>query len=207
MEPTWLTYAKRLQAIAATGLSYGPPEFDRERYEEVEAIARSMIADLGQVPLKALEGGLPDPAHGHVTPKVEVRGAVIRAGRILLVQEKADGLWTLPGGFADTGLSGAENVEKEIWEEATLRVRATRLYALRHKAKHGYTPDHREFYKLYYLCEALDESAPATGPETSDVGFFMPDELPPLSRGRVIEDSIAAAFAAHDNPDRPVEFD
>lgn len=207
MEPIWLTYAKRLQAIAATGLSYKPHVFDQERYEEVAEIAARMMAELGQVPLAALQAGLDRPGDGHVTPKIDVRGAVIREGRILLVQEECDGLWTLPGGYADVGLSGGENVAKEVWEEAGLRVRASRLYALRHKARHEYQPDHREFYKLYYLCEETEVLTPQVGPETSDVGFFAPDALPPLSRGRTIEGSISAAFAALADPGRAVEFD
>ena len=36
---------------------------------------------------------------GYATPKIDVRGAVIRNGKVLLVQEKADGKWSMPGGW------------------------------------------------------------------------------------------------------------
>src|SRR5260370_39271322 len=42
---------------------------------------------------------------GYATPKVEVRGAVVRDNQILLVREREDGGWTMPGGWADVGES------------------------------------------------------------------------------------------------------
>ena len=35
MEPLWLTHAKRLQAIASTGLHFSRDPFDRERFLSV----------------------------------------------------------------------------------------------------------------------------------------------------------------------------
>jgi ADP-ribose pyrophosphatase YjhB (NUDIX family) len=75
---------------------------------------------------------------------VDVRGAVFEKERVLLVREASGGLWTLPGGFADVGMSPSENVVKEIWEEASLRVDAKAVYGIRHKAKHEYDPTARE---------------------------------------------------------------
>jgi len=207
MEDPWLTWVKRLQAIASTGAHYTHVAYDRERYEEVAAIANDMLAALSAVPVRRIQNLGADFAQGYATPKVEVRGAVFEGPRILLVREISDGLWTLPGGFADIGRSPSENVVKEIWEEATLRVEAKALYGVRHKAKHAYEPDARDFYKLFFLCERLDECAPAPGPETAEVDFFGPDEIPPLSTGRVIDKDIAAAFSFHAHPQRLSLFD
>ena len=55
---------------------------------------------------------------GYATPKVDVRGAVIEDGRILLVREIADsGRWTMPGGWADVNQSPSECVIRELREE------------------------------------------------------------------------------------------
>jgi ADP-ribose pyrophosphatase YjhB (NUDIX family) len=199
MENLWLTWAKRLQAIASTGLHFTRDEHDRERFCEVAEIADAMLAALGSVPIERIRGLVSDFAQGYATPKIDVRGAVIEDGRILLVRERSDGRWTLPGGFADVGLSAAQNVEKEILEEAGLAVAARRLYGLRHKAKRPYEPDARDFYKLFFLCERSGPNAalPQGGAETSDAGFFLPDALPELSLARVLESDIEAAFAAH----------
>jgi len=207
MEDRWLGWAKRLQAIASTGMHYGVGNFDHERYEEVAAIANQMLAALGKVPIGTIEGLIPEFANGYATPKVEVRAAVFDAGRILLVRERSDGLWTLPGGFADVGRSAGENVVREVREEANLDVEVRALMGLRHKARHEFDADVRDFYKLYFLCEPLDPREPAPGTETSAVGYFTPQELPPLSTGRVLRKDIDAAFAFRADPTMPAFFD
>lgn len=196
-----------MQSIASTGLHYSGDEYDRERYQEIASIANEMLSMLGNVPVRRIQGLVSDFAKGYATPKVDVRGAVFENGKVLLVREVSDDLWTLPGGFADVGMSPSENVVKEIWEEATLRVKANALYGIRHKAKHEYDPDVRDFYKLFFLCEIVHESRPAPGSEIADVGFFSLDELPPLSKGRVLEKDIAAAHTFKDNPRRLAIFD
>jgi ADP-ribose pyrophosphatase YjhB (NUDIX family) len=210
-EDPWLTWAKRLQAIASTGSHFASRspqgQFDDERYREVASIANAMLAALGNVPIPRIEALLSDYAAGYATPKIDVRGAVIVDQKILLVQERSDRLWTMPGGYADVGLSPASNVEKEIREEANVRVRARALYGVIHKARHEYAADVRDFYKLFFLCEKLDDVVPHAGPEIHDVGYFSPDALPPLSRGRVIEKHIHTAFQFAANADRPTLFD
>lgn len=207
MEPQWLTYGKRLQAIASTGLHFTQDQFDRERYEEVEAIANGMLASLADVPIRRIEGLVSEHARGYATPKVDVRGALIEGDAILLVREQSDGLWTLPGGFADVGLSPARNVEKEILEEAGLVVSATRLYGVRHKAGSGYSPDIRDFYKMFFLCGRTQKTEAKAGMETIDARFFEMNDLPPLSRGRTIESDISSAFAFAADAERPAFFD
>lgn len=207
MEEQWLQWAKRLQAIASTGLHFGAADFDKERYAEVGEIAQLMLSALGDIPLQRIQALVPDFAQGYATPKIDVRGAVFDGERILLVQERTDGLWTLPGGYADVGLSAAENIVKEIAEEAGLQVRARRLYAVRHKAKHAYRPDTRDFYKFFFICEQVQGAHPTPGLETIAAEFFRVDELPALSTGRVIAADIAAAFQHRDDPRRTTLFD
>ncbi|MEM9550385.1 MAG: NUDIX hydrolase [Pseudomonadota bacterium] len=207
MEDLWLERAKRLMALAQTGLNFTQDPFDRERYEEVAALAAAMLGDLGQVPVARILDLVPDYAANYATPSVDVRGALIEDGRVLLVQEQSDGRWSLPGGFADIGLSAAENTVKEVREEAGIDVDAHRLIAVRHKARHPYPADTRDFYKFSFLLRRSDRAAPVAGSEAQDVGFFAPDALPPLSETRVIAQDIAAAFAAHADPDAPTLFD
>ena len=207
MENLWLAWAKRLQAIASTGLHYGREAYDQERYAEVATIATGMLAALANVPVTRIQGLVPDFAQGYATPLVEVRGAVFADDRLLLVREASDGLWTLPGGFADVGRSAGENIVKEVWEEATLRVAPKALYAIRHKAKHGYDPDTRDFYKLFFLCDRLQDEAPRPGAETTAAGYFDLAHLPPLSTGRTLTEDVSAAFAFYAAPHRPLVFD
>ena len=104
----------------ATGLTFAENPYDIERYAAIrtiaaEMIARGMGADAGRVlDLFACDAG-------YATPKVDVRGVVFQGGKILLVQERSDGLWTLPGGWADVGDSPADAVVREIREESASR--------------------------------------------------------------------------------------
>lgn len=208
MEDTWLTRAKRLHALASTGLHFGESDFDRERYQEIADIAAAMISDLGQVPLARLQGLFPDFAKGYATPKIDVRAAVISNDQVLLVREKVDQLWTLPGGYADVGLSAAENTRKEVREEACIDVSVDRLIGVFHKAKHEYRQDVRDFYKFYFLCsEKPGRQQPSAGSETLDARYFPLDALPALSQGRTIERHIQLAFEHFRNPALPVVFD
>ena len=95
MEDSWLSWAKRLQSLASTGLHYSKDDFDKERYEEIASIANQMLAALGNVPVQRIQDLVSDFAQGYATPKIDVRGAVIESGKVLLVKEASDGLWTL----------------------------------------------------------------------------------------------------------------
>ncbi len=208
MEELWLNWAKRLQAISSTGQFFGESDFDKERYDEVFEIANAMLAKLGDVPLQQIADLIPDAGEGYTTPKIDVRGAIFSdANRILLVQEKSDGLWTLPGGYADVGIAAAANIEKEVLEEANIAVRATRLFGVFHKARHEYDQDVRDFYKLFFICERFNDSDPVPGVETQAVGYFELSNLPPLSKGRVIEKHIRLAYDHFNDPNLSTAFD
>ncbi|HIG44613.1 MAG: NUDIX hydrolase [bacterium] len=207
MEDRWLSWAKRLQAISSTGQFFGASDFDKERYDEIFKIANGMLASLGNVPMQQIAGLVPDAGEGYATPRVDVRGAIFRNQRILLVQEKLDGLWTLPGGYADVGASPAENIEKEVLEEANIAVKAVKLFGVFHKSRHEYQQDARDFYKLFFICEPLDDSEPEPGAETQATGYFELSKLPPLSKGRVIEKHIRLAYDYLDTPNLATVFD
>lgn len=233
MDPTPLAWARRLQVIAQNGLTYarGDP-YDIERYEAVRAIAAEMLASGTGVDAETLRA-LFARETGHATPKVDVRGAVFRDGRVLLVRERQDGLWTLPGGWADPGETPAASVVREVYEESGYRTRATRLLAVYDRDAHGHPPIPYAVYKLFFLCDIVavetaegdrDDAREAHGQprgqahgqahghgtsfaEITDVGFFAADALPALSLTRVLPAQIARMFALYRHPEQPTEFD
>ncbi len=207
MESIWLTYAKKLHALATTGIEFTQSDYDRERYEEIQKISQDMFARLTKQSPALIEQLMLAHVQGYETPKVDVRAAVVKGDKILLVQEKTDKRWALPGGYADVGYSASENVIKEVREEAGIDVRVSRLYAVRHKAKGAYDPDLREFYKLFFLCETVNDDALAPGSEVQDAAYFSLDALPELSTGRVIREDLEAAFQYRDNSEKPTYFD
>ncbi len=201
----WLHWAQQLQAVAQTGDAYANNDFDRQRYDLVRNIAAAMMAagsdaqPTGLAELFKREGG-------YATPRMDVRAAVFRAGRILMVQERSDGLWTLPGGFADVGDSPSAAVEREVHEESGFTVRATKLVALFDRNRHPHPPFGYHLWKTFFLCELQGgEAQPSI--ETSAVGFFAAAELPPLSQGRVSVGQVQLMFEHHGNPQLPASFD
>ena len=65
----------------------------------------------------------------------------------------------------------------------------------------------RDFYKIFFLCESLDDADPAPGLEATEARFFGLDDLPPLSTGRVLRKDIEAAFLFRDDPESLLLFD
>lgn len=203
----WLARAQRLRAIAQIGRTYTRDGYDRERYEELAAIANEMLADLAGAPLEAIVG-IYLPESGYPTPKVDVRAGVFNdRGDVLLVQEASDGRWALPGGWADEHDTPKRNCEREVLEESGYRVTAIKLVAVKDRSIHPYSPPRLErIYKLLFLC-SLDGGAAATSVETTAANFFPLDALPELSVGRTLPEDIALLSAHRVQPGLACYFD
>src|SRR5579871_6900416 len=113
LEPKWLEWAQRLQATAQTGLAYAQSPFDVERYAAMRDLAAEIVAQHSDIDATRLTGLFAEQ-QGYTTPKIDVRGVVFHNDGILLVKEREDGGWTLPGGWADVGETPTEAVVKEI---------------------------------------------------------------------------------------------
>ena len=143
---------------------------------------------------------------GYATPKVDVRAAVFQNGRVLLVREAEDGGWTFPGGWAEAGQSAAESVEREVHEESGYLVKAVKLLACWDRDKHPHPAIPFPTYKLLFHCELLG-GAPEVSSETTGVGFYAEDEIPPLSTTRTLAEQIHFAFDCLRNPRVAAVFD
>ncbi len=205
MEARWLEWVRRLQAIAQNGLMFSKDPFDRERYEHVQSVAAEILASSTEMD-PALLRQLLRGERGYATPKMDVRGAVFHEHRLLFVREKSDGLWTLPGGWADVGESPAEAVVREIQEESGFVTRVAKLVALYDRNKHAHPPMLFHAYKAFFLCDLVGGSA-APSLETSEVEFFGQEALPPLSTARVTLHQVERLFTHHTNRALPTEFD
>ena len=204
-DPRWLDWAKRIQAIAQTGLAYVRDVYDRERYEQIRDIA---------VEIAAARTGADDATvrelfatdTGYATPKVDVRGGVFRDGMILLVKEKMDGLWTLPGGWADIGLTPAEAVEKEVREESGFVTRAVKLAAVYDRNRQGHPASLFHIYKLMFVCDIVGGSIDPDH-EIEEAAFFPENSLPELSVSRTTARQIGRLFEHARHPEMPTDFD
>ncbi len=202
--PKWMEWAQEIFSLSQSGLTYSGNEYDIERYKRLQEITAEMIASQSQMEKETVLEGFSMQA-GYITPKVDVRGAVVKDGKILLIQERADDCWAMPGGWADLGNSPKSVAEREVWEESGYRVRAEKVIAVI-DANRIEPFEFYHAYKIIFLCTLL-EGEPRTSYETLAVDFFDPQQLPPLSVYRTNEDMIKEVFAHIQNSDRATTFD
>lgn len=187
-----LAYVKRVQALAQSGLTYCDNPYDIERYEELREISFSMLNLLSDEPIEKIRE-LFKGEKGYQTPKVDVRAVIMKDNKILLVREKIDNKWSLPGGWCDVGFSPSHMAKKEVSEEAGYDVKVEKLLALLDKECHGHPKDIYHIYKLFFQCKIVGGEG-LGGMETSQVDFFSIDNLPELSLTRNTEYQIKLMF-------------
>lgn len=193
-EEQWLQWAVELQAIGQAGLYYGRDVYDIERFERVREIAAEMLCCASGLPLETVRE-LFCGETGYQTPKLDSRAAIFKDDRILLVREN-DGLWSLPGGWVDAGLSVKENTVKEAWEEAGVDVSADFIIAVQDRDKHNYPVYAYKIIKIFVMCTALSGEFRVNS-ETVESGYFPLNALPELSTGKNTREQIELCFEAH----------
>jgi ADP-ribose pyrophosphatase YjhB (NUDIX family) len=199
-EADLLRWSEALAGIARTGLGFSDNTYERERFEEILAVAADIRhaaghpfdpAQLVVEWMKSVGSGVP----GYVTPKVAV-GAVVgdEQGRLLLVQRADSGVWLYPTGWADIGYSPAEVARKEVHEETGIECEVERLLAVFDGMRQGFS--RIPLYSLVFLCRATGGDLEAHPLECADVGWFAADALPTPLAGHDRWGEIAFAAIA-----------
>jgi ADP-ribose pyrophosphatase YjhB (NUDIX family) len=175
-------WSEALSGIARTGLGFTESLYERERFEEVLAVAADIAHAAGgdfdhdakiDEWLSQVGQGVP----GYVTPKVAVAAIVGDGqGRMLFVQRADSGIWLYPTGWADIGYSASEVVVKEVREETGIECEVVRFVGLLDGLRLGFT--RVPMYLLQFHCRMTGGELKAHPLECADVGFFAEDELP-----------------------------
>ena len=203
--PRWLDWAREIQALAQTGYYYAQDDFQRQRYRRLTEIATEIVSEHSNLDYSHGLEAFSVPT-GYATPRVDVRGAVFQEKRLLLVRERIDGGWTMPGGWADVGDVPSESAEREVWEEAGYRVKAKKIIGV-YDANRFNALELFHAYKILFLCELISGVA-RPSEETSEVEFFAINAVPrALSIERTSQRIIRDAFRCLDEPDCPTVFD
>ncbi len=201
----WLEWAREIQALCQTGLAFSTAPYDLQRYRRMMEIAAEVVAAHTGLAAESLcENFLRQP--GYATPKIDVRGAVVRERSILLVQEKVDARWSLPGGWADVGDLPSAMVVREVEEESGMIVRAKKVLGVYDANRGGGALEFYHAFKIVFLCEIIGGALRA-GDETQDARFFPFDAIPPLSSPRTDVRHLLEVQAHLDDPSRPAAFD
>ena len=129
---------------------------------------------------------------------------MIRAEEILLVREREDGGWTIPGGWADVGEAPSAMVVREVKEESGFDVVPRKLAAIYDRNKHPHPPIASHAYKIFFY--AICWAGGNTHSETPEVGFFR-RALPQLSAARITPFQIEQMSQHAQHPERPTTFD
>jgi len=183
-------WAEELLTISQTGIFYTKDVYDRERYQRIAQIAAEMMSRAIGIPTGEVLSAFGRDI-GYITPKVSVCGAVFDDdGAILLVQRSDNGLWALPGGWADVGLTPAQVAVKEVREETGLEVEVSRLLGVYDGRVYGVHIRH--LYNIVFCCRPLTKELRLSH-ESLDLGYFAEGSWPPLSPGHW--KPIADAFA------------
>jgi len=198
----------RLAALAQDGLAYADDDYDLDRYRQVGGLAAELLSVLSGRPAEELAVELGRDS-GYATPKIDVRGVIFDDDeRVLLMREKTDGRWSLPGGWADPGDAPSAAVTREILEETGYHASAVKLIACWDRELQANPPPLPvHVYKLFFLCRRDGAVQPPSALETLAVGWFYIHALPSLSLGRVNHRQLERALAHHRDPSLPSEFD
>jgi ADP-ribose pyrophosphatase YjhB (NUDIX family) len=202
---TVLNFARKVQAIAQNGLTFTQDIYDRERFQQLQELAASLVAAELAIPLGQAKSFWKGD-DGYATPKVDVRGAIFDRDKVLLVRERSDGGWTMPGGWVDVNDAPSEAVVREVFEESGYRAKAVKLAALVDRMRHPHPPSVHHIYKLFFLCE-ITGGTPTTSDETDGVDFFPINALPQLSTGRTLASQVLRMHEHWLNRDLPTDFD
>lgn len=163
----------RIKALINTSLHYTTDCYDIERFIEIKEILKDLTKTYTEGQSEQVVSLYFDSDVGYVTPKVDIRSVVFNnQDKLLLVKEKKEGMWALPGGWADVGYAPSEIAKKETLEESGLSVTAVSLFKVVDKAKHPYPKSLEYVYKFFFYCVA-DSFDTKIGLETSEVAFFL----------------------------------
>jgi len=200
-----LNMIKQVKSIAEAGLVYNAENYDAERYEELRQIALEMMSVLSQKEVEVLEDFFL-PVEDYPTPKVDVRGLILNEKKeILMVKEQIDGKWTIPGGWAEIGMTASESIVKEVREETGFAVRPMRLLAVLDKKCHPHPPEAYYLYKMVFYCEIQDGDFDPNF-DIQAVDWFPLNALPELSIDRILESQLKL-FCDLASKEKAVYFD
>ena len=201
-----ITLAQRIRALSQTGLAYAQNGYEIDRCNELITVSdriMSLVSGISEEEIHACY----TLAKEYATPKVDVRAVIFNdQDEVLLVREKLDGRWSIPGGWSDVGYSPKEVAVKETKEETGLDVRVVRLLAVMDKRCHAHPPGPFYIYKMFILCEVTGGAFNETY-DILDKGFFPLHQLPPLSLDRILPEQIVLMDELRHNPEAPVYLD
>jgi ADP-ribose pyrophosphatase YjhB (NUDIX family) len=205
MKDKWLKWASQLQSIAQAGLTFSENRYDLDRYRQIRNLSVEIMNEYTEAGTGKIRELFASET-GYQTPKVDIRASVFSNDKILMVREKIDGAWSLPGGWADINTTPGESAVRECFEEAGAEVKPLRIIAVQLADRHCDAPYLYSVYKIFIECELIGNEF-KENTETLESGFFPLDSLPPLSIERNTREQIEMCFEARNHQQFEALFD
>jgi ADP-ribose pyrophosphatase YjhB (NUDIX family) len=203
--PKWLKIAREIQQLSQTGAAFAVTDYEKNRYKRLTEITAEIIDHHTDLEKESVQKVLMEQP-GYATPKIDIRAAVIKDGKILLVQESTDNCWAMPGGWADVGDIPSEVAIRETKEESGYDVKPVKVIGVYDANRIGGRLEFFHAFKIIFLSELIGGKA-QTSEETLDVKFFDFDVLPPLSINRTNNKHIEEIQLHLSNSERRTYFD
>lgn len=201
----WLTIAREIQQLSQTGAAFAVTEYEKDRYKRLTEITADIIEQHTTLEKESVTKVLMEQP-GYATPKIDVRAAVVKDGKILLVQESTDKCWAMPGGWADVGNTPSEVAIRETKEESGFDVKPVKVIGVFDANRAGGRLEFFHAFKIIFLCELIGGKATPSD-ETLDVQFFDFNNLPALSLNRTNEKHLNEIKLHLVNSERKTFFD
>jgi ADP-ribose pyrophosphatase YjhB (NUDIX family) len=201
----WLRIAREMQQLAQTGAAFAVTDYEKDRYKRLTEITAEIVEHHTTLEKESVTKVLMEHP-GYATPKIDVRAAVIKDGKILLVQESTDKCWAMPGGWADVGNLPSEVAIRECKEESGFDVKPLKVIGVFDANRVGGRLEFFHAFKIIFLGELVGGKATPSD-ETLDVQFFDFNSLPPLSLNRTNEKHLNEVRLHLQNPNRQTYFD
>jgi 8-oxo-dGTP diphosphatase len=135
----------------------------------------------GRPPVTCLACGM---AH-YANAKPCAGALIMRDGRLLLLRRAIEpwfGMWDIPGGFCEAEEHPMVTAAREVREEAGLEVEVTGFLGMwLDRYPDPSDPGAGVTLNAYYHATAGAEVGAPDPTETSEIGWFAPDELPPVA--------------------------
>ncbi len=122
-----------------------------------------------------------DPNAPRATRLVPAASTVVvdSEGRLLMAKRTDNELWTIPGGGMKPGETIAEAAVREVKEETGIDVEVVTLVGIYTNPQHVVEYSDGEVRQQFSVCFACRPigGTPTISDETSEVGYFTPDEI------------------------------
>lgn len=171
-------FIMKVLAIAKIGKKFSTDAYALENYEELEELGLQFLNEYSEIDFTE------NPFTRDLYPTVNVSVRTIcfnDEGKILMVKEKSEHLWSFPGGWCDVYESPSANALKEIFQESGYLAEIKRLIGVFFRDNYK-TAKKRIIseYALYFEGKLIEQVG-SFNHEIEDMGFFDIDDLPPLS--------------------------